>query len=488
MTLEEKHIRNIFIYILPRFVGYGLNLISLPILTRILTPKDFGVVTLSLALPTIAVGVVTGGLTMAVPRYFFEYRKDSNKLNSLYFSAQAYLLIMFVVSTLIVYFTQDYMSSLVTGKTDYGVAIFIAYMATYLGQMNLIYLRIYQNMEKAALHSSFILLQVFTSVITSLILVWYFRMSYMGMIYGSFCGAVIASAALSIHFNRSVKINFSKKVLLENLKYGFQIVPKSFTGFINRFFDKYMLNAMLSMSAVGVYNIGQTVANAFDILMSNVIMSFQPVTYREIFDKGEEASLTIARMFTVFCYITLLPIILAILFAQEIIFILTPPSYYGAVDIIIILAAGISTQVFGKYVGIQYAYTKKPFWIFPVTVLGTISNVVLNILLIPVLGLIGAGLATMASLTITNLVLTFIGQKLYKIPYEWKIIVSLYALIVVATLTILYFRAMNFSNINLYPLKLIFLIAFLFIGIKAKIVTRESITKVSGALFKFSKA
>jgi O-antigen/teichoic acid export membrane protein len=158
------------------------------------------------------------------------------------------------------------------------------------------------------------------------------------------------------------------------------------------------------------------------------------------------------------------------------------------VDIIIILAAGISTQVFGKYVGIQYAYTKKPFWIFPVTVLGTISNVVLNILLIPVLGLIGAGLATMASLTITNLVLTFIGQKLYKIPYEWKIIVSLYALIVVATLTILYFRAMNFSNINLYPLKLIFLIAFLFIGIKAKIVTRESITKVSGALFKFSKA
>ena len=38
MALTEKNIRNIFIYAAPKFAGYGLNLITLPILTRILTP------------------------------------------------------------------------------------------------------------------------------------------------------------------------------------------------------------------------------------------------------------------------------------------------------------------------------------------------------------------------------------------------------------------------------------------------------------------
>ena len=160
----------------------------------------------------------------------------------------------------------------------------------YLYQIIVFFLRIYQNMEKAALHSVFVALQVITSVTMSLLFVWYFKMSYMGMIYGSFVGALVSCVFAGVHFNRHVRIRFSRKILLENLKYGIQVIPKSFTGFINKFFDKYMLNAMLSMSVVGVYTIGQTIITAIDMLMSNIWMSFQPVSYREVFDNGKGAT------------------------------------------------------------------------------------------------------------------------------------------------------------------------------------------------------
>ena len=488
MALTEKNIRNIFIYAAPKFISYGLNLITLPILTRLLTPHEFGVIVLAWLFPAIAVSVFSCGVTASAQRYYFEYRHHNDKFVSFVFSLQVFLYVSLLASSLGVYFLKDTISGLIMEKRDFGFAVFVTFVAGYFGQIASFYLILYQNMEKAVVHSTFTVLQAFITTAAGLILVWHFKMSYMGIIYGSLLGTCTVCLAMMLHFNRNLRFVFNGIILWDNIKYGLQVVPKSFTGFINRFFDKYMLNNMLSLSAVGVYNIGQTVGNAMFFLMGTVWSSFQPVYYREVFDKGHEGSVSVGRLFTVFSYITLFPVLLLILFAQELVYIIAPPSYYEAIDIIIIVSGGVATQVFGMYVGVQYAYSKKAYWIFPVTVVGTVVNVAANILLIPVFGLIGAGVATMLSTTVTNVILTFIGQKLYRIQYEWKTIASLYALIIVAMLSVLYFRTMNYNIMYFYPIKLIFLSIFVFLVIRARIITRQSMTKVSAALFKFHKA
>src|SRR3990172_6448568 len=104
MALTEKSIRNIFIYAAPKFVSYGFNLITLPILTRILTPDDFGIIALAWLFPTIAMSIFTLGLTAAVPRYYFEYRTNEEKLNALIFSSQVFLYLSLFISTFGVFF------------------------------------------------------------------------------------------------------------------------------------------------------------------------------------------------------------------------------------------------------------------------------------------------------------------------------------------------------------------------------------------------
>lgn len=487
MALTEKNIRNIFIYTAPKFAGYGLNLITLPILTRILTPDDFGIIALAWLFPTIAVSIFNLGLPAAATRYYFEYRTNEEKLNALMFSSQLFLCLSLFISTFGVFFFKDYISKLVIGSDKYGLAIFVAFVASYLSQIANFYLLLYQNMERAVIHSTFTIMQAVITAIVSLLLVWHFKMAYMGMLYGSLASAVIVCVAVSFYFNKNLKIKFNWEILFENIKYGLQVVPKSFTGFINRFFDKYMLNNMLSLSAVGVYNIGQTVGNAMFFLMGAVWSSFQPVYYREIFDKGKDGSVSAGRIFTIFAYIALTPVLLIILFAQEIIYIIAPVPYYEAIDIIIIVSGGVATQVFGMYVGVQYAYSKKAYWIFPVTVIGTLANVAANIFLIPRFGLIGAGFSIAISTSVINAILTFIGQKLYRIQYDWKIIISLYAIILGAMTSVFYLRFIEFNNIYLYLIKLTFIVLFIFAGIKARLITRQSIEKVQSALFNFPK-
>jgi O-antigen/teichoic acid export membrane protein len=312
-------------------------------------------------------------------------------------------------------------------------------------------------------------------------------MSYMGILYGSLFGACTVCLAMMLHFNRNLRFALNSRILWDNIKYGLQVMPKSFSGFINRFFDKYMLNNMLSLSAVGVYNIGQTIGNALFFLMSTVWSSFQPVYYGEVFEKGRDGSVSVGRLFTMFAYITLMPVLLLILFAQELVYIIAPPSYYDAIDIIIIVSGGVATQTFGMYVGVQYAYSKKAYWIFPATVVGTLANVAANIFLIPRFGMIGAGFSAVISTCMVNGILTLIGQKLYRIQYEWQIIATLYAIITSAIVLVLYFRVIEFNGVLAYLFKLTFIALFIFAGIKAKLITRQSIEKVQSALFNFPK-
>ena len=487
MALSEKNIRNIFVYALPKFAGYGLNLITLPILTRLLTPKDFGIILLAGAFPAIAVSVFTFGITFGAERYYFECRNDSKKLNALIFSSQLFLYLSLLVFSFPVFILKEFISKIIVGDSSYGLAVFVVFISVYFNQIITFYLRLYQNMERAVVHSIFTVTQATVSTAVSLFLIWHFKMSYMGMIFGSLTGAFVVCLAMLFHFNKNLKIVFSGKILLDNIKYGIQIVPKSFTGFINRFFDKYMLNNMLSLSVVGIFNIGQTIGNTMFFIMSTVWSSFQPVYYREVFDKGEAGSVSAGRIFTIFSYVSLMPVLLLILFAQEIIYIVAPAPYYEAIDIIIILLGGVATQVFGMYVAVQYAYSKKAYWSFPNIIVGTVTNVVANIILIPKYGLIGAGISTVLSTFATNCLATFIGQKLYRIQYEWKTIAQLFSVIAVAIVSVLYLRAIEFDMIYLYLIKVVFIVLFICIGIMSKVITKHSIEKVFSALFKYQR-
>lgn len=483
MALTERNIRNIFIYALPRYVSYGLNIIVLPILTRFLTPKDFGIVTLALAFPTIAVAFFSGGMTFGAQRYYFEYRKDKQKLDTMLFSSQVFFFIILAISAGVVFYFRGFISAVSIGNSKYGWAVFIAFINLFLAEILNFYLVIYQNMEKAAVHAFFTILNSTVTNIASVIFVWYFSLSYLGLIYGTMAGTVVAWIGLVFHFNKRLKPSFNGQMVLQNIKYGIQLVPKSLTAFINRFFDKYMLSHMLSLSAVGIYNIGQTVGNGVFFLMSTSWRAFQPVTFREVFDKGDEGSVTVGRLFTIFCYLTLTPVLLLILFAQEVIFVVAPASYYGAIDVIIVILAGIATQTFGEYISVQYAYTKKAFFIFPVTVIGTLANIIANIILIPRFGLIGAAISMVLSYFTVNSLLTLIGQRLYRIAYQWREILALFFIIAAAIVSVLYLRSVETSWMIRYVVKLIIICLFVFSGVRANVFTKESLKKVKRAVW-----
>lgn len=466
MALTGKNIRNIGIYAAPKAVSYSLNLLTLPILTRLLSPADFGVVAMAMLVPTIVVAVATVGMSMATQRYYFEYRTDKAKLDALLFSAQVFMVVMLGVSVALVVPFRGSLALISMGDAAYGDALAVTFVAVYLGEFINFYQALYQNMERAGTHSVFTVVRSATQTLSSLLFVWGLGLSYMGVVYGSLVGASVVAVAAAVHFNLDQRIatRFDARTLRDAAAYGLQLMPKSFSGFVSRFFDKYMLNSLLSLGVVGIYSIGQQVAGAVFFLMNTVWSSLQPVTYREAFDKGALASQPVGRLFTVFAYLALAPVLLVVLFAPELVVLLAPPSYRDAIDVIILLAAGTGLQVFGIYAGVQYAYSKKAYWIPPISFAGTAINVLANVALIPLLGVNGAALSFVASAAAINAMLVGVGQRMYRIDFEWRYLAAMLGLTTLSAATLVWLRTASAPVPLTYALKLLALAVYASVG------------------------
>lgn len=474
MSIKTKTLRNVFIYTVPKVAGYFISLITLPIILRKVAPADFGILALITPFAVILAGVFCLGLPIGVDRYYFAYNKTDDKINMLMFSTQIYFYAVLIVSSCVVLAAGSFLAKIFFNESRYGFIVFLLYVSVFINQIVNFYLKIFQNMEHAVTNAVFTMLQSIAGITLSIYFIYRFHVTYMGLIFGNICSGILVCGILIFVFNRQFRVKvFNFRILAESLIYGMQALPKSFTGFINRFFDKYMLNDMISVSAVGIYGIAQNISNAVLLLMNSVWSAFQPPCYNLAFENKDTASARIGRLFTVFSYLTIFPLLMVILFAQEIVYLLAPSSYYPAIDVIIILLAGISTQVFGIYVGVQYAYSKKVYLIFPLTVLGTIINVAVNILLIPKYGIIGAGIATGASLAMLNGLFIIVGQRIYRIMYEWKFLFNIFCIVFLGAFAAIYLRSRPFNIFQAYSVKLIFVLLYIFIGVHSKIITRN---------------
>ncbi|MCK7523195.1 MAG: polysaccharide biosynthesis C-terminal domain-containing protein [Ignavibacteriales bacterium] len=80
---------------------------------------------------------------------------------------------------------------------------------------------------------------------------------------------------------------------------------------------------------------------------------------------------------------------------------------------------------------------KKVFMCRLVTGLGALVSVIVNLLLIPMLGIMGAALAALASYIVMALGLYIVTQKFYKIEYESVKMMSIFAIILIISRNIL---------------------------------------------------
>jgi O-antigen/teichoic acid export membrane protein len=106
--------------------------------------------------------------------------------------------------------------------------------------------------------------------------------------------------------------------------------------------------------------------------------------------------------------------------ARWIVRLLADESYFGAHEVVGPLALGAA--LYGVYLALVVILgrTGRTDLSFPVTVVATIANVILNLALVPPYGIVGAGVALVASYAIVVALLAFVTNRIFPIHWQWR--------------------------------------------------------------------
>ena len=147
-------IKNSSIYFTTSIITASLSFITLPIYTKFLNPTDYGIITLFLLFANVSSGFLSIGLHKATFRYYFKYKSDLNYFKKINSSNIIYLLVIYLLSAIIVYFTSNLISEKIFNKNISSELIQLSFFSGFF-QYFFIYFSNLLNAEEKAIKFAF---------------------------------------------------------------------------------------------------------------------------------------------------------------------------------------------------------------------------------------------------------------------------------------------------------------------------------------------
>jgi O-antigen/teichoic acid export membrane protein len=161
---------------------------------------------------------------------------------------------------------------------------------------------------------------------------------------------------------------------------------------------------------------------------------------------------------------------------------IAPAPYQQAIDVIVLMTAGFTVQSFGMFMTVQLAYSKQAYRSLPAPIVGAGINIMANLVLVPTFGVAGAAFAYAMTVAASTGVGAYIGQRLYRVDYQWSILIPMFATCMASAAVMVAMRNAEVTGGTLYLTKLSLLVMFVLVGLKARVITWNNWMKVYGSL------
>jgi O-antigen/teichoic acid export membrane protein len=200
------------------------------------------------------------------------------------------------------------------------------------------------------------------------------------------------------------------------LQLGLPLVPAGVALWVTNFSNTYLLLQLAGAGAAGVFRIGAQLAAILSLAIWAFQLAWAP--YSLSIAREPDAPRTYSRIATLFAAAVVGASVLMAALAPAILALLTSKDYAQASSVIglLSLAAAASGAYYVVSVGLNLAQrTGLVAW---TTIAAAASNVVLNLALIPLWGIVGAGIASLAANLLSTILVYIMAQRVYHLPYE----------------------------------------------------------------------
>jgi O-antigen/teichoic acid export membrane protein len=389
--------------LLGRVVGLILNVL----LARGLGPESFGLYALGISVVEVSVVLAMLGMGISIVRFgsIYTAKGDEHHLKGLLISSYVLTLLVSIVIAAILFLNADSIASGIFNDNNFGPVLRIMVLA--------IPLSVTFNMSASAAQAikRIDVQQFLKTLIRPIIMIVLVAIltitsvEIFGVLF-AYVLSMLITAILGIYFlfrlfpvlRLKIESYFELRTLL---RFSIPVVTVSMIVTSARYLDRFMLGAISTTYEVGLYSAAVSVSRTMTIMLNSLTPIATPLM-AELLDAERVDELSKIYQSLIYWIISLtLPIFLIILLSANEVLLLFGKDYQSASIALIILSIGVLIKVSTGPIVLLMEMGGKQDTIVIVTAIGLIISVILNFLLIPPLGGIGASISN----TITAILL-----------------------------------------------------------------------------------
>lgn len=415
--MQKALFRNSLIYSLTTFIQKGLVFLLLPLYTRYLPPHEFGIVTVMLAISFICSAFFTFGLDSAILRFYYDTKQEPKDFKNMFgtllialflISLTAFLLAVTVFSPFVQFFMED---------IPFYPYAYIGFSIVVFQPLYNLCLAFLQAKHQASSYSFLSFMYFVINIGIMILFVVIFKMGAIGYLLSILVAQALSSFAGLWILRNEFQLTFRIQFLKAAMRYSFPLIPHSLASQVAGYADRIILNKFLNTGMAGIYHLGYVLSMPIEVLTFSINRAYTPLFFKHVEEKKDDLSEVINVALVIILVYLFFSTALS-LFSFEIVSLFFSDNFHSAYKVIPFISFSFANTGFYYLFSTVLFYDKKLTKFVPIsTIVAGITIIVLDIILVPKIGFLGAGVALYTGqLMLAILAFNFSRKKIISWP------------------------------------------------------------------------
>ena len=398
-------------FLLSSIVTKAMGFFLLPIHTSFLSPAELGALATYESVGRVLLIVMSLYLDAAFLRYYYEQRANKSIPLGAYFSSHFWFLLGWSLSIALIFFYGA--EPLLQAFPKIGLLAFISLICSQL--VNQLIVMVTSIWQAELLAARLALLQI-SAAFGTFIVTYFFLSSNLGWeskllstaLVSAIQGILLLTVAI---YKKWLRLQLSTKLIRRSLAYSLPLLPSVAAGWITMFSDRLILSHYGMVDQVGVYSVAAQLALVVYVCNDAITRVQGPLAMRGMTADIDQSRHDAAKFLAI--YLVFLSAVYSsfLIFSPDIVSFVAPDVYSGASEILIFLGLiYVASGVYRIFTNVISFFEKV--WIISVgALLQGMSNIIFNLLLIPMYGMHGAAFSSLASMLFFTGFIFYHSQK-----------------------------------------------------------------------------
>ena len=406
-----------------RMLQKFLTALMLPLFTAFMTKSDYGILGMVVTVTTFLDVFVTLGFDIAFTRFYFDDKDEAhrNKIITHVFYVDVFYPAI-LLGVLIAFMPQ--ISSLIMGGSGYTIYFDIGLATLFFTNINDLPFTLLRLEHRPWTFTGFTIARVLVQVPLAILFLAVFHWGPAGYLGANLLTAILLNIASTPIYIRKLRFLWDGELMRSMLAFAIPAMFTAISFFFLKLSDRFFLLHYQGKAEVGLYTVANSLAQPLYIVGMAFRMAWPQWHYAKL-NEPELHKRMVSRSSTYFMAFNALLLVLIGVYLPLVVHVLLASDFWSVTSTtyVLTLSVALYNLYFIFWIGSNVA--KKNRLIPVITLIASGVNVGLNFLLVPVYGMWAAAWTTVIGFAILAVLVYFISNHYYPIPYEWRRLITL---------------------------------------------------------------